>query len=553
MPLHPQEIANELKNYAFFKSFTTESLLVFSTMATELNEKSGTLLLEQGKNNDSLFFLRSGILSIVVDGEVIYETSQAGEVFGEMSLINRSLVSATVKAKTDVQLFKVSEAHILSLPAKDKFNFQQLLYRVYAGVLADRLQNTNDKAKRFEIANRELLAAQDELKKINENLEKEIIRRSQEIIHKVHNLTESHLQPVRKTLFNWSYSSAKPDEVEVKKTFQTISEVIEFLKPVSDLEGTDKILEQKKVLLFDSNKKQQNVAKLALAGTGVDLKMASNDEELNNLLDEVSFDLILCEAEMVSGIENVLSRKLPIPVVILVNLDMGFYLQTLKRFPQVNYFVSRDLENKTFTIKNVSTTVSKILNKDLFGMEKYLSWGSKFEVQFARYSDKRLEMIEKMKEHFKSFGVRSSMLDRVHTVTEELLMNAIYDAPSDGHGKSIFNHLPRTEKVELTPEQQAVLKYGTDGFFIAVSVSDPFGGLTKEIVMKYLESVYSGQAGSLNKEKGGAGRGIHMIIENSDLTIYNVQKGIKTEIICLFNLDKGKEEESKPTFHFFIN
>jgi hypothetical protein len=41
-----------------------------------------------------------------------------------------------------------------------------------------------------------------------------------------------------------------------------------------------------------------------------------------------------------------------------------------------------------------------------------------------------------------------------------------------------------------------------------------------------------------------------MMIENSDLTIFNVHHMDRTEIICLFNLEKSNEEQ-KPTFHLF--
>jgi hypothetical protein len=55
----------------------------------------------------------------------------------------------------------------------------------------------------------------------------------------------------------------------------------------------------------------------------------------------------------------------------------------------------------------------------------------------------------------------------------------------------------------------------------------------------------------LNTQKGGAGRGLHQIIENSDLTIFNVKKGIRTEVICLFNID-GQKREAQPSFHYFF-
>jgi hypothetical protein len=186
-------------------------------------------------------------------------------------------------------------------------------------------------------------------------------------------------------------------------------------------------------------------------------------------------------------------------------------------------------------------------------MEKYLSWGARIVNAPVKESSQRLDTIQAMKDYFQAFGVRATVLDRVHTVTEELLMNAIYDAPIDVFGKSVYNHLPRTEKISLPTEYEGKIHYGTDGVLLGVAVEDPFGSLSKDIIMKYLESCYSGQAGVHNKEKGGAGRGLHMMIESADLTIFNVKSKSKTEVISLFNLEKRKDEESHPTFHLFLS
>ncbi len=552
--MHPTDIARELGVFPFFSGFPQDLLLLFSTMTRPARFQTGEVLLFQGKENDSLFFLRSGKLAIEVDGETVSELSTAGEVLGEMSLISRQPVTASVKALSPVEVFQVSESYFQTLPKKDLQTFQQLLYRVYASVLAQRLKTTNDKAKRFEITNRELLATQGRLRTINESLEKEIMRRSHELVQKIRDLTESHLQPAQSRLSQWArQESPQISGTEVHALLSSISEVVDFLQPITELNNHPGHQQSKKILLCDINKKQQIIAKLALGGSGVDLSIASTIEEFETLLKEKQYDLVLCDAEIPEMTERLSLVPKKTPVVLLVTTNMNFYLETIKRFPTQPYFVSRDLENRSFTIKNISTTVAKILNQDFFGLEKYLSWGSRILEEPVKHSGERLELIEKMKAHFQSFGIRPVVLDRVHTVAEEMLMNSIYDAPVDSFGKPLFNHLSRTEKISLNESQQARLRFGTDGVLLAVSVEDPFGSLTKKIITNYLESCYSGQAGSLNEHKGGAGRGLHMIIESADLTIFNVLKNNRTEVICLFNLDRSKEEVIQPTFHLFFN
>jgi hypothetical protein len=135
-------------------------------------------------------------------------------------------------------------------------------------------------------------------------------------------------------------------------------------------------------------------------------------------------------------------------------------------------------------------------------------------------------------------------------------MNAIYDAPMDKDGESKYNHISRKEDVILTPAEQGKIRYGCDGVLAGVSVEDPFGGLNRDILINYLKSCHSGAAGSLNEaeNKGGAGMGLHQMIEASSLTIFNIHRDLKTEVICLFNVDlKEAKKLANSSFHFFYH
>jgi len=248
-------------------------------------------------------------------------------------------------------------------------------------------------------------------------------------------------------------------------------------------------------------------------------------------------------------------QKFPrISMVAFTSQSLENEIGHLQKIPYVQYVISRNTEDRASTVKSYVTTMTKILEKDFFGLEKYLSWGSEvYEVKIEKSED-RSSIIEKMQQDLKKIGVRSSILERCALVAEELLMNAIYDAPTDSSGKHLYNHLLRTQSVVLTPEQQGRFRYACDGNFIAISALDPFGSLPRKVIFDYLESCYSGKAlHQEKKKKGGAGKGLHQIVENSDLTIFNVQSKIRTEVICLFQLDMPvKETKSNPSFHAFF-
>jgi len=157
-----------------------------------------------------------------------------------------------------------------------------------------------------------------------------------------------------------------------------------------------------------------------------------------------------------------------------------------------------------------------------------------------------------MESYFKQLGIRLRVLNKANMVVEELLMNAIYDAPVDAEGKELYNHLLRTEPVVLKPEEQGTLSYACDGLLLAVSVEDPFGALDRQTILDYLQSCYEGKAGTLNQSKGGAGRGLFQIMETADLVVMNVNPHLKTEVIAIINIDPNKPKTDQTTsFHYF--
>lgn len=474
MILHPADVAKEIKGFPFFENFDQELLMQAATLMKAASLKAGEYLLREGEKNSRLYFLRKGDVEIMLSGEVLANFSAAGEVFGEISLILGKPITTSVRAATDIECFYVNSEDMDYVNPKDRKNLELLLYRIYCMVLADRLIKTNEKARLFEILNREIHEAQQNIEKVGGN-----------------------------------------------------------------------------VLLIEPNKKAQMPVRMALGGTGVHLDIASDFESAEKYMEAMSYDTVLCEEANIDLLDKIRrAGKVKYPVLI-TNQNVVGNLDLLKKYPEIDFLLARNIEDANGTLKNVITTLSKLMNGDIFGLQKYLSWGVEVQKRKVKRSDQRMELKEELAAYFKKKGVRTTILDRVNSVIEEMLMNAIYDAPVDAHGNSLFNSLPRTEKVVLETHQEALLSYATDGVLLAVSVTDPFGALTREVIVNYLLSCYNGQAGSLNENKGGAGRGLHQIIENAEITIFNVKKGVRSEVICLFNID-GQKKEAQPSFHYFF-
>ena len=189
-----------------------------------------------------------------------------------------------------------------------------------------------------------------------------------------------------------------------------------------------------------------------------------------------------------------------------------------------------------WTINECRITLQKLLRRDVFGIEKYLRPGTVTRGGPVTGSSCRAVYnrdIQKFAEEFK-FNLHQSKT--AYGICEELLMNAVYDAPIAG-GVRKHSDTNRTVAIELEPSEQGWLSYGCDDNVLAIGVSDPFGSMDRSVFFKYLTKVrFRNDSNTLiDKKPGGAGLGLLKILFGAHSLICNVEKGKKTEMIALID------------------
>ncbi|MCB0415685.1 MAG: cyclic nucleotide-binding domain-containing protein [Bdellovibrionales bacterium] len=586
---HEEYIMSVFNSLDVFSAFPKNLLGTLATYTSTESYKKGEVILSQNEENQNLYFLIKGVVDVTVDGGLVASLDKTGDLIGEMSVISNRPSSATTLAATNVDVFVINSSEALSYTGEDNLSLHLALYKLFASILTHKLNKTNEKAKHFEDLSEELKATQVELQKVNELLEEKVMQRTKDLEEKTRDAIESHhklerqnaeliasnkkieelyntrdltfkkleelqngyLSSLSLSLANIKLSEDKESQRAIAKAEKKVKEVMALLEPITLLFSTERAMKNKKVLLADTNSKQQVIAKMALGGTGVELSIASSLQEAKLLLDDNAFNIIFVSTDMLELADYAQNMYPGTKFVFITSESIPEYLPKLEKHSFIPNIVSRDKDDRTFTIKNIMTTVTKLISQDIFGIDKYLAWGANTKSASVKSSSDRMNLINDMTDYFLKLGMRKSNLSRCQTVVEELLMNAIYDAPKDATGLPLYNHLSRQETIVLKPEHYATLKYGCDGVLMAVSVEDPFGGLSADLVLTYLASCYGGKSGALNANKGGAGRGLHQIIENSDLVVFNVSQSLRTEVIALFNVDPKLSADKNPSFHFF--
>jgi len=101
-----------LKKVPVFSRLTDDELAIMIKHMDLLKVRKGKVLFEEGAKGDYVCFVVNGRLDVIKktfrNEEFILNTLSRGQSFGEMSIIESSPRSATVRANTDVEIVRLS-------------------------------------------------------------------------------------------------------------------------------------------------------------------------------------------------------------------------------------------------------------------------------------------------------------------------------------------------------------------------------------------------------------------------------------------------------------
>ncbi len=231
-------------------------------------------------------------------------------------------------------------------------------------------------------------------------------------------------------------------------------------------------------------------------------------------------------------------RRLDEDASLIVVLPKSNLVDTVAAM-QASDRVSGILIADELTTDAVSAMVSRVLYGDIFGLEKVVPWGTRvYSMLVGDYQEKSV-CIAQISEFAKLMGVRRKYRESIEQVLDEMLMNALYDAPVDADGKQMFADIPTKTRISLRMEQKAVVQYSCDGETFTLSVRDSFGTLDRNTVLKYLHKCLHAEQ-QIDRKTGGAGLGLYIMANTSTLFLFNLLPGVATEAVCTFDLTAPK-------------
>ena len=137
------------------------------------------------------------------------------------------------------------------------------------------------------------------------------------------------------------------------------------------------------------------------------------------------------------------------------------------------------------------------------GPAPYLLAGTPIEERVIGGSADKEEALQALLADAARFGLSDEKIRRIETAADELMLNAVYDAPRDERGHPLYADIDRRTPVVLAAQAQVRARWGCDGRAFVVSVADRFGALARATVGAHIQRLLDARSPRL--ARGGAG------------------------------------------------
>lgn len=183
-------------------------------------------------------------------------------------------------------------------------------------------------------------------------------------------------------------------------------------------------------------------------------------------------------------------------------------------------------------------------------LSHFLSEKGKVQTLTLTHSDQKQEAAEAVRQYLIQAKVPARISNIIANAVDELLMNAIFDAPADEFGRPIYTSTVRSQSRPLLGQEEVMMKIGFDGFYVGVSITDHFGLLDRGRLLNHVSMNYREQEYTVKQGNAGAGLGLASVFKSGGSLIYHCETGSKTEATLLYRAFSNYRD-FKNQFHFF--
>lgn len=295
------------------------------------------------------------------------------------------------------------------------------------------------------------------------------------------------------------------------------------------------------ILVLHPDRKTQRTVQRILGATGYRIEVADDLEQGARLLAHLSPVLVVADGALggsgraLAHLFDAAKARGTEACMALLGAGAGAQLPALLDLGAVTNLLVHPMP---VLGEELMITAQKLIHGDLFGAEKYLLWGTQLtEIELSRGAQ-RADLVGEFAERVRARGQSARVASMAMLVADELISNAVHNAPIDDAGAHYRRELPRDRDLPLDGRHRVRLRWGCDARYLAIEVTDHFGSLDQTTLLRSL-------ARSDVRETGtGAGMGLALAYRSCDQLVCNLAPGVRTEIIALIDVRSPPSERS---------
>src|SRR5689334_892154 len=210
-----------------------------------------------------------------------------------------------------------------------------------------------------------------------------------------------------------------------------------------------------RILFYDPDPKALRAAERALLSTGSEVDVAADEAQLLAKIEVDGYDLnmINFDPPMRTNpkwnelFDRFRARYPKTRLVLHATARTEDYLPLMAERRFVRNLIAKN--DDPLEPEELIVTAEKLLRKDLFGLDKYLLWGvTPYKIEIRDSRDKG-DYVRAVSSYAEKLGCNERVVEMTETIVDELVTNAIYNAPRDDAGRPKYSKLSRREPVTL--------------------------------------------------------------------------------------------------------
>jgi hypothetical protein len=238
------------------------------------------------------------------------------------------------------------------------------------------------------------------------------------------------------------------------------------------------------------------------------------------------------DAEKVISFSSVLANgTIPNRVFAVTTEPLNSYAH-LAKAPVFSHHFFRRYDEPAPTL--YARLVAAAIHPAPFGLARYFPETAEInDLPITRSGQKRAA-VDAIQAFFVKQKVNSRLASLVAQTCDELIMNAVFDAPVLPNGLPLRRGTDRAVDFELIPQEHVHLQMASSDDYVGICVSDQFGSLKKSVLMGFLSKDYYDQSYEVRKSDPGAGLGLHGIVQSGISMVFLCKAGVRTEVMVFF-------------------